>query len=46
MAADQDGLEEFFAGYRQFRTEVWPERRKLFETLARDGQSYCSTPEN
>ncbi|MBO1078994.1 carbonic anhydrase [Roseomonas haemaphysalidis] len=39
MAMEDSGLEEFFAGYRQFRTEVWPERRKLFETLARDGQS-------
>ncbi len=39
MAMDDSGLEEFFAGYRQFREDVWPERRKLFEALARDGQS-------
>jgi carbonic anhydrase len=38
MAMDDSGLEEFFAGYRQFRAEIWPERRKLFEALARDGQ--------
>lgn len=39
MTMADTGLEEFFAGYRQFRADVWPERRKLFETLARDGQS-------
>ncbi|MCI0754191.1 carbonic anhydrase [Teichococcus vastitatis] len=33
------GLEDLFAGYQRFRAEVWPERRKLFEALARDGQS-------
>jgi carbonic anhydrase len=36
--AGDEGLEALFAGYRQFRQTVWPERRKLFETLARDGQ--------
>jgi carbonic anhydrase len=33
-----ESLDALFAGYRQFRQTVWPERRKLFETLARDGQ--------
>ncbi|MCQ4158369.1 carbonic anhydrase [Roseomonas sp. GC11] len=32
-------LEDLFAGYRRFREEVWPERRRLFQTLAREGQS-------
>ena len=31
-------LDDLFAGYRRFREEVWPERRRLFESLARDGQ--------
>ncbi|MDB5370222.1 MAG: Carbonic anhydrase [Roseomonas sp.] len=38
MEQNDPGLDLFFAGYRQFRATVWPERRKLFETLARDGQ--------
>ncbi|KAA2214773.1 carbonic anhydrase [Teichococcus oryzae] len=33
------GLEDLFAGYQRFRKDIWPERRKLFETLARNGQS-------
>lgn len=38
MAIDDEGLHDFFAGYRQFRADVWPERRKLFEGLAQNGQ--------
>jgi carbonic anhydrase len=34
---DED-LEPLFSGYRQFRRSVWPERRQLFEALARGGQ--------
>lgn len=33
-----DSVDTLVEGYRRFRSEVWPERRKLFETLARDGQ--------
>ncbi|MFC3126325.1 carbonic anhydrase [Pseudoroseomonas globiformis] len=33
------GLEDLLEGYHRFRAEIWPERRKLFETLARDGQA-------
>ncbi|MXP63479.1 carbonic anhydrase [Roseomonas sp. M0104] len=33
-----DGLEDLFEGYQRFRSDIWPERRKLFETLAREGQ--------
>lgn len=32
-------LGSLFEGYRRFRAEIWPERRRLFEDLARDGQS-------
>lgn len=32
-------LQDLFEGYRRFRAEIWPERRKLFENLARNGQS-------
>jgi carbonic anhydrase len=32
-------LADLFDGYRRFREEVWPERRRLFQSLARDGQS-------
>lgn len=38
QSAEPEGMESFFEGYRRFRAEVWPERRKLFETLAREGQ--------
>lgn len=31
-------LATLFAGYHQFRESIWPERRKLFQALARDGQ--------
>ncbi|MDQ2775577.1 MAG: carbonic anhydrase [Acidobacteriota bacterium] len=31
-------MEELIAGYRRFRATGWPERRKLFESLAEDGQ--------
>ncbi|WP_176559698.1 carbonic anhydrase [Teichococcus rhizosphaerae] len=34
-----DDLKALFDGYRRFRAEVWPERRRLFQDLARDGQS-------
>jgi len=34
----ESDLEDLFEGYRRFRAEIWPERRKLFESLARDGQ--------
>ena len=34
-----EGLEDLIEGYQRFRAEVWPERRKLFQTLAREGQS-------
>ncbi|PHK96572.1 carbonic anhydrase [Pseudoroseomonas rhizosphaerae] len=32
-------MKALFDGYRRFRAEVWPERRRLFQDLARDGQS-------
>ncbi len=32
-------MERLLAGYRRFRATEWPERRKVFETLAREGQS-------
>jgi len=35
----ESDLQDLFEGYRRFRAEVWPERRKLFESLARNGQS-------
>jgi carbonic anhydrase len=38
MAQQDPGFEALVAGYHQFREDVWPERRKLFEALARDGQ--------
>lgn len=31
-----DGL---ISGYRRFRATTWPDRRQIFETLAREGQS-------
>ena len=31
-------MDELLDGYRRFRAESWPERRALFERLARDGQ--------
>jgi len=31
-------LERLLAGYRRFRTAGWPERRRLFEVLADEGQ--------
>ncbi|MBO1074758.1 carbonic anhydrase [Roseomonas marmotae] len=39
MSHEDKGLEALFSGYRQFRQTVWPERRKVFEDLARNGQS-------
>lgn len=38
-AGKPDDLDTLFDGYRRFRAEVWPERRRLFQDLARDGQS-------
>lgn len=32
-------MKTLLAGYRRFRTRGWPEQRRLFETLATDGQS-------
>jgi carbonic anhydrase len=32
-------VDRLIAGYRRFRAEGWPERRKLFESLAENGQS-------
>lgn len=32
-------MEDLIAGYRRFREREWPERRAMFETLAREGQS-------
>ncbi len=32
-------MDQLIAGYRRFRAGAWPERRDLFERLARDGQS-------
>ena len=29
---------ELIAGYKRFRANQWPERRKVFESLAREGQ--------
>jgi len=31
-------LDRLLAGYRRFRTQGWPERRRLFEELAEHGQ--------
>jgi carbonic anhydrase len=31
-------MESLIAGYRRFRATGWPERRRVFETLARRGQ--------
>jgi len=31
-------METLLAGYRRFRANQWPEQRRLFESLARDGQ--------
>ncbi|HVA15598.1 MAG TPA: carbonic anhydrase [Stellaceae bacterium] len=33
-----DGMQKLLAGYRRFRAKAWPEQRRLFETLAREGQ--------
>lgn len=30
---------QIFAGYRRFRAHGWPEQRRIFESLARDGQA-------
>lgn len=32
-------MQTLLAGYRRFRTHVWPERRSEFESLARNGQA-------
>ncbi len=32
-------MEKLIAGYRRFRANGWPERKKTFETLAESGQS-------
>lgn len=32
-------MDAFIAGYRRFREGAWPERRRLFEQLAEQGQS-------
>jgi carbonic anhydrase len=32
-------MDRLIAGYRRFRAGAWPERRALFERLAREGQS-------
>lgn len=32
-------MDELIAGYRRFRAEGWPERKKLFKSLAREGQN-------
>ena len=34
-----DSLDDLFDGYRRFRAEVWPERKRLFQSLALEGQS-------
>ncbi len=31
-------MERLLNGYQRFRNDIWPERRRLFETLADDGQ--------
>lgn len=31
-------MERLFAGYRRFRSEIWPGERERYETLARAGQ--------
>lgn len=39
MLQPAKGIEmELIAGYRRFRANQWPERRKVFESLAREGQ--------
>lgn len=32
-------MDRLIAGYRRFRSEVWPTERALYQTLATDGQS-------
>jgi carbonic anhydrase len=32
-------MENLLAGYRRFRATGWPEQRRVFESLARDGQA-------
>jgi len=32
-------MQTLIAGYARFRAQQWPERRKVFESLAQDGQS-------
>ncbi len=32
-------MDTLLAGYRRFRENVWPERRRMFESLAEHGQS-------
>jgi carbonic anhydrase len=32
-------MDALMAGYRRLRETQWPERRAVFETLAREGQS-------
>ncbi|HEX4277158.1 MAG TPA: carbonic anhydrase [Bryobacteraceae bacterium] len=32
-------MEKLLAGYRRFRDNGWPEQRRIFETLAREGQA-------
>ena len=32
-------MQTWIAGYARFRAQQWPERRKVFESLAQDGQS-------
>src|SRR6266567_9063660 len=35
---DEETMKELIAGYKRFRARGWPERRKVFESLAEDGQ--------
>src|ERR1700727_160667 len=32
-------MDNLLAGYRRFRATGWPEQRRVFESLARDGQA-------
>ena len=38
LIVETEAMETLLAGYRRFRANQWPEQRRLFESLARDGQ--------
>ena len=38
LIVETEAMETLLAGYRRLRANQWPEQRRLFESLARDGQ--------